>query len=150
MQSYISRPLLIDGFKFDLRIYALVVSCDPLRILVYREGLVRLCTAPYSAPTESNIDCSYMHLTNYAVNKTNVDFVQNNEDNEEGSSKRSLSWLWQWLESQGHSKALVWRGICDIIVKTLISTQPSLARAYNSCRIDKDNRSPFTCFEVSW
>lgn len=35
------QPFLIDGYKFDLRIYALITSCDPLRIFVYNEGLVR-------------------------------------------------------------------------------------------------------------
>ena len=44
VQTYVQKPLLIDGFKFDLRIYVLVVCCDPLRILIYDEGLVRICT----------------------------------------------------------------------------------------------------------
>ena len=40
VQNYINNPLLIDGKKFDLRIYALIVSCDPLRIYIYKEGKV--------------------------------------------------------------------------------------------------------------
>ena len=47
VQQYISRPLLMDGMKFDLRVYVLVSSIDPLRIYVFNEGLVRLATVNY-------------------------------------------------------------------------------------------------------
>ncbi len=72
VQEYIDRPLLIDGYKFDLRVYVLVTSCDPLRIYLFQEGLVRLCTQPYQAPTETNLASARMHLTNYAINKVLV------------------------------------------------------------------------------
>ena len=35
VQKYISNPLLYKGLKFDLRIYALVGGCDPMRIYIY-------------------------------------------------------------------------------------------------------------------
>lgn len=44
ISRYISNPLLVNGVKFDLRIYVLVTSFDPLRIYVYKEGLTRLAT----------------------------------------------------------------------------------------------------------
>lgn len=59
VQEYISNPYLIDGFKFDLRIYALVTSCDPLRAFIYNNGLVRLGTEEYQEPHESNIVNEY-------------------------------------------------------------------------------------------
>ena len=34
------QPLLLDGFKLDLRVYVLVTACNPLRIFVYKDGLV--------------------------------------------------------------------------------------------------------------
>lgn len=60
VQEYLARPFLIDNFKFDLRIYILVTSVDPLRVFMYEDGLVRLSTVEYKAPTEGNMDQLYM------------------------------------------------------------------------------------------
>ena len=49
------QPFLIDGFKFDLRIYALVTACDPLRIFVFKDGLARFATAKYVDPNHHNV-----------------------------------------------------------------------------------------------
>ena len=56
------QPFLIDGFKFDLRIYVLVTSCDPLRIFVFKDGLSRFATNRYSEPTYGNIVSLLYHL----------------------------------------------------------------------------------------
>ena len=69
VQRYLSKPRLIDGLKFDLRIYVLVAGVDPLRAYIYKEGLGRLATENYIVPNKDNITDVYMHLTNYAINK---------------------------------------------------------------------------------
>ena len=40
-QRYFKHPFLINGYKFDLRIYALVTSFDPLKVYLFHTGLVR-------------------------------------------------------------------------------------------------------------
>ena len=92
VSRYIENPLCIDGksilslslytcnfrrilgFKFDLRLYVAVTSYDPLRIYLYEEGLTRFATVRYEGPGEQ-LDNRCMHLTNYSVNKRNMDYV---------------------------------------------------------------------------
>jgi hypothetical protein len=146
-QKYLTKPFLLDGMKFDLRIYALVASCDPLRIYVYKEGLARLATAVYCAPSKKNISNSFMHLTNYAVNKHNPDFVENVSDsNTETGHKLSLSYTMDLLAKLGVDTQQLWRNIKRIAVKTLCSAQPKLSHLYKAARGDEYQYN--LCFEV--
>ena len=74
-QKYITNPYLIDGLKFDMRLYVLLYGVNPLRIFLFKDGLVRLATEQYVKPSDDNIDNLFMHLTNYAINKNNDNFV---------------------------------------------------------------------------
>jgi len=99
-QKYLTKPLLIDGFKFDLRVYVLVLSCDPLRIYLFEDGLVRLASDPYVVPTNKNLSDRTRHLTNYSVNKYSQGYEKNTDIAATGvGSKRAISWFLAWLES---------------------------------------------------
>ena len=60
------NPLLIGCKKFDMRIYVLVVSYQPLTVYLYREGFGRFTHSSYSSNTE-DLSNTYMHLTNVAI-----------------------------------------------------------------------------------
>lgn len=77
VQEYVDDPFLVDDLKFDIRIYVLILSVDPLRVFLFDEGLVRFATVPYQKPTSDNIENTYIHLTNYAINKFNKDYEYN-------------------------------------------------------------------------
>ena len=70
VSSYIENPLLINGLKFDLRIYVVITCVNPLRVYIYKEGIVRFATEEYS--TNRNIFGNpFIHFTNYSINKHN-------------------------------------------------------------------------------
>jgi hypothetical protein len=54
-QLYLEDPLLLNGKKFDLRIYVLVTDLTNLTTFVANEGLVRLCTEDYIKPKQDNL-----------------------------------------------------------------------------------------------
>lgn len=66
--------MLLDGYKFDLRIYVGLMSVNPLRIYIYDEGLVRLATVKYTQVIAGSKTNQYTHLTNYSLNKHNAAF----------------------------------------------------------------------------
>jgi tubulin polyglutamylase TTLL5 len=68
VQRYVAQPLLLQGYKFDLRVYVLVTGVQPLEAWLYREGLARFASRPYSLAAEALHDRP-MHLTNYAVQR---------------------------------------------------------------------------------
>ncbi|OMJ72519.1 hypothetical protein SteCoe_29012 [Stentor coeruleus] len=146
-QQYLTKPYLIDGLKFDFRIYVLVAGCDPLKIFIHEEGLARFATETYQAPKKRNLDQAFMHLTNYAINKNNPGFIQNQEAKDEKvAHKRRLSSVLLRIEEDGHDVVALWDKICDIVIKTLCTVQPSLAHIYRSCQpFDITNSM---CFEI--
>lgn len=76
ISKYVANPHLIDGLKYDLRIYVLVTSYDPLKVYLYREGLVRFATEKYSTNMQS-LKKRFVHLTNYSVNKKAEGYIKN-------------------------------------------------------------------------
>lgn len=165
-QRYIARPMLIENKKFDLRLYVLITSCEPLRIYLFRDGLCRLCTVDYDdkagkkSSKATNLKDRCAHLTNYSVNKRSNAFVRDEEcsfDDETGEirtggecgSKRSVSWLLSWLRSQHGDEVVdrLWTNIGDICVKTVLSILPTLVAEYRAT-FGEDQDQHSRCFEI--
>ncbi|CAD5121869.1 DgyrCDS10332 [Dimorphilus gyrociliatus] len=143
VSKYLSNPLLIDGFKFDVRLYVAVTSYDPLIIYLYEEGLTRFATMKYQKGIKT-IRNQCMHLTNYSVNKKSNAYVSNDDaDVEDYGNKWSLGALLRYLRSQGKDTTALMMRVEDVIVKTLIAAELPIATA---CKMFVPYRG--NCFEL--
>lgn len=140
-QVYIPHPLLIDGYKFDQRIYVLITCVDPLRLYIYDEGIARFATVKYEVPTEDNLEVVYMHLTNYSLNKFSESYVREGD-----GSKRTLSSIYQWMAENGCDVARLTRAIDEIVVKTMLCAAPTLKHNYKTSFPKRDRGC--SCFEL--
>ncbi|KAJ0063128.1 hypothetical protein NL108_012593 [Boleophthalmus pectinirostris] len=115
-QRYIENPYLINGRKFDLRVYVLVTSYIPLKAWLYRDGFARFANTRFSL---SSTDDKYMHLTNVAVQKTAPDY-----DPEKGC-KLQVQQLRRYLTAKhGREKIeTLFKDIDNIFVRSLQSVQ---------------------------
>jgi tubulin polyglutamylase TTLL6/13 len=139
--------LLIEDLKFDLRIYVLIYGCDPMRIYIYEEGLARFATENYQKAKKKNMKDVCIHLTNYAINKLNKNFVFNTSDTSmDKGHKRSLTSIYSYLKQKGHDVDLIKDKINKLIVKTMIVGQPMLEHMYGLSQ--RDNLSNDSCFQI--
>jgi hypothetical protein len=65
VQKYVETPMLLFGRKFDLRLFALVVSLQPLVVFCSTDTYVRFASAPFDCAASS----PFAHLTNAQVQK---------------------------------------------------------------------------------
>lgn len=92
ISKYIDNPLLIDGKKFDLRLYVLVTSFRPLKAYLFKSGFCRFCTVKYNTSV-ADIENLLIHLTNVSLQK------QGDEYNNIHGGKLSIQNLRLFLES---------------------------------------------------
>ena len=120
-------------FQFDIRIYILLTSLDPLKIYMYDDGLVRIATELYNEDPESIRD-SCIHVTNYDVNQKNREkFVHNLEPGSCNGHKWRLRVLWRYLREAGfyeHDFQYIWDQIEDAVIKSILVALPEMRQEF--------------------
>ena len=66
VQKYIENPMIIMNRKFDIRVWVIVPSWNPLRIYIWRNCYVRFACNDYDPNCPQNL---FGHLTNNSVVK---------------------------------------------------------------------------------
>ena len=89
IQKYITNPLLLEGFKFDLRLYILITNFTPLEAFIYKEGFARMSTVPFSLNPDK-LHNKFIHLTNSSIQKHNQNSKNDSLDSLLGGTKLCL------------------------------------------------------------
>ena len=120
VQRYLTNPLLLDeGYKFDMRIYILITSTNPLEMFLYKDGFARVSNELFSL----DIKNIRTHLTNAAIQNRRAN--QKNYEKLYGGSKISLDLLKYKLEKQYNIDfdELIWPQVKDLIIKAFVACQ---------------------------
>ena len=84
--KYIPNPGTLKGRKYDMRLYVLITSYDPLIIYLHNNGIVRIASEEYKLDLKT-LKNLWIHLTNTSFNEKNKGKFGTNEepDAEEGN-----------------------------------------------------------------
>ena len=76
IQKYIEKPLCYKGRKCDMRLWVLLTW--DFNVYLFKEGHFKATSVPYDVNSQN----SYVHLTNYSVQKYNENFEKYESGNE--------------------------------------------------------------------
>lgn len=117
VQEYITNPHLLGGKKYDIRLYCLITSFSPLCVWLHRSGFARFSKHRFSL---QNLEDSFVHLTNHAIQKLDVDYNATETD-----CKWPLSSLRKHLkQTVGEENTLrCFQKIEETVVHTMLSVK---------------------------
>ena len=119
--KYISNPGTLKGRKYDLRLYVLVTSYNPIIIYLHNNGIVRIASEEYKLDLKT-LKNLWIHLTNTSFNEKNKEKFGKNEDPEaEEGNEWTVKTLKKHLLKKGKNVKKIFEDIKVIIAKTIFS-----------------------------
>ncbi|XP_061386678.1 probable tubulin polyglutamylase ttll-15 [Musca vetustissima] len=128
VQEYIQNPFLVDGHKFDIGVYVVITSVNPLRIYMYSgDILFRYCPVQYHPFDAANIDKYVVgddYLPTWQVPSLKKYFSQF------GGSMRSA--FDAYVRDQQMDPSTIWQQVEDIIRRTILSKERDIVNILRS------------------
>ena len=147
ISQYIDNPHLINGKKYDMRLYVLVTGFQPLRIYFYQEGILRIAAEKYTLDIKT-IGNKYKHLTNTAVNIGHKKFRKPKNTNDENSNEWYLHTYRNYLKRNKINVDSIFDKIKDIIIKTIISGQEKIIKTTSQLKLNDMNMFNLFGFDI--
>lgn len=127
MQEFISNPYLIDGHAFDVGVYVLITSINPLVIYRWKSDiLLRFCSDPYNPFDHENVE-------KYVVGDSHLPYweIPSLKIPTETFGFSALYAFNHHLKNQSQDIEGLWDRIDDAIVSVTLSKVEQISRHVN-------------------
>ncbi|CRL00246.1 CLUMA_CG013519, isoform A, partial [Clunio marinus] len=120
VQEFIDNPLLVDGYKFDIGVYTIITSIDPLRVYIYYgDILFRYCAQKYHPFDPSNVD-KYIVGDDY-LPTWKIPSLSRYYNGLGLGMKGSFD---SYLKSKGSDPQIIWNQVEDAIRLAILNKEP--------------------------
>ena len=124
VQEFVQNPFLVDGRKFDIGIYTIITSIDPLRVYVMEtEWLIRYCSKDYN-PFDANDPNKYVVGDDYTPT-WKMPSLNDVYDRLQFSHKKSLFY---YMKKQGHDPSKMKKELYNAIAEIVYEKKPDILR----------------------
>lgn len=124
IQEFVENPMLIDGKAFDLGVYVLITSVNPLRIYRYKRLIrLRFCPDPFHPFDPENVDkyvVSETHLNSWEMPSLRTSI--------ESFGFSPLESFQQYLLTNGHDVEKLWVQVDDAISQITLAKVTPISR----------------------
>ncbi|GMT11530.1 hypothetical protein PFISCL1PPCAC_2827, partial [Pristionchus fissidentatus] len=124
VQKFVDNPLLIDNRKFDIGIYTVVTSLNPLRVYVYDEVLIRFCPKDYHPFDVEDVD-KYVVGDDYTP-IWEIPSLMKLYNEGRYSMRESIS---IHLKKEGKDAGKIWRQLNDVIAEVFQAQQSKMVES---------------------
>ncbi|GBE59190.1 tubulin-tyrosine ligase family protein [Babesia ovata] len=127
-QVYIARPMLLNGRKFDFRLYVVITNIGGgFHALLSTLGIARVCIHPYQLPDSYNCNDKFMHLTNYSINRHHARFQRSADVDDNAGHKRTLRSVLDTLsKTHGINSNDVWEQMVTVSESAVSTLYPTV------------------------
>lgn len=128
VQEFIQKPFLVDGHKFDIGVYVVITSINPLRVYIYiGDVLFRYCPVKYY-PFDANNQDKYVVGDNY-LPTWEVPSLRKYYESYGGSMRAAFE---AYVRDQSMDPSKIWPQVESIIRTTILAKEKDIIGSLHS------------------
>ena len=135
IQEFIDKPLLVDGYKFDIGVYTVITSINPLRVYTYEgDYLFRFCNTVYE-PFDADNKKKYVVGDDYRPIWKMESLMKYYSDQKFGMRESFKT----YCKVKGLDCDKIWFAIKESIIEVILNKEESLIQAASKYPLSDNN-----------